>query len=838
MLNMGRKILITLILFKLGIFYHLIDVENVLLLAVVTGLFIFLGYFTMKMWGVKDRYFFAFYIIMTIIMYADVLHFRFFGELLSISSIKIGGLALDSKKAILDLFDFRDVLLFLDIFLMGYYGCINSEVCINKRAFTKVKYLVTLFYVILISFIVFPKNLNFSKLIKNQEFFNNHFMAEKATKRKEVALEKLFVDKQYKTNRYKAAAAGRNVMYLQLESFQDFVIGKKYLGQEITPNLNKLIEKDTIYFKNFYQQNGKGNTADSEFVAQNSLYTNIKYPTYMKYKDNYFRGIGNILKENGYGTIAFHGNEADFWGREEAYKSMGIDEFISEIDFLSTEKIGMGISDGAMFSEAIDVLDEMNKPFYSLITTLTTHIPYEMPREKVDFKLTKDDEGTEFGRYLESMNYLDKEIGKFMDNLKKEKMYDNTMFVIYGDHFGLRASNKENKKRISKMIGREYTTLEMMNIPLIIHIPNSKIVDKPKIVGGHMDILPTVLNLLGLKIENHMFGTDLLNSTEGFVATQTQMIKGSFIKDDVVFEMSRDGIFGNSDVYNRVTKEKYKPEDYIEDYNKGLNLIHNSNYILENDILRQVYEGNKNIDEIQIETKEINRPELIAHAGGRYKGLTYTNSKEAIQNSYDSGVKYIEVDITMTKDNVPVLLHSWDGLVSKLFGVLPKKYTVEEFKNFEMANGMTQMTVDDLMAWLKEHEDAYVITDVKGDNHEILKYISDNYMDMLDRVIPQIYSRSNYSSVEYLGYKHIILTLYRSDYDINELMMFAKRNELFAIVSTMDRLATEDVLKLKRVYVPVYFHTINSEMLYENLKEQWKMQGIYTDDIGINEISE
>src|SRR5699024_9580423 len=68
-------------------------------------------------------------------------------------------------------------------------------------------------------------------------------------------------------------AEGRNVIFINAESIQDFVIGNEVNGQEITPFLNSLVDdEDTYYFENFYEQTGQGNTSDSEFLIENSLY--------------------------------------------------------------------------------------------------------------------------------------------------------------------------------------------------------------------------------------------------------------------------------------------------------------------------------------------------------------------------------------------------------------------------------------------------------------------------------------------------------------------------------------------------------------------------------------
>ena len=112
---------------------------------------------------------------------------------------------------------------------------------------------------------------------------------------------------------------GKNLIVIQLEAFQDFVINAEYNGQEITPNLNKLIDSDSIYFDNYFSNTGKGNTADAEFTSLNSIYPLINGEIYRLYEENTFNGLPWLLREQGYRAFAVHGFEGEFWNRESAY---------------------------------------------------------------------------------------------------------------------------------------------------------------------------------------------------------------------------------------------------------------------------------------------------------------------------------------------------------------------------------------------------------------------------------------------------------------------------------------------------------------------------------------
>jgi len=174
----------------------------------------------------------------------------------------------------------------------------------------------------------------------------------------------LVTDLSEKVKSLDSIAKGKNVIVIQLEAFQNFVIQAEYNGQELTPNLNELIGEDSIYFDNYYSVIGKGNTADAEFATLNSLYPVIDGESYRLYTDNTYNGLPWKLKEQGYETYAFHGNEAAFWNRQEAYPYQGIDHFYSIENMDNTDIVGLGISDSSMFQQMVDILAEEQGNFF------------------------------------------------------------------------------------------------------------------------------------------------------------------------------------------------------------------------------------------------------------------------------------------------------------------------------------------------------------------------------------------------------------------------------------------------------------------------------------------
>ena len=396
---------------------------------------------------------------------------------------------------------------------------------------------------------------------------------------------------------YFGIAKSRNLIVIQIESFMNFLINAKYEGQELTPNLNKLIKDHTIYFDNYYQEVSAGNTSDSEFATNNSIYGTINSYTYSIYEDNYFNGLPWLLKAEGYNTNVFHAYNKDFWNREAAYPALGFDKFYSKKYFVNKEKIGMGLSDEEMFKQSLDIMEKQKQPFYDFFITLSNHYPYIMPYDKFDIKLKKHDDNTTFGYYLNSAHYTDYCIGKFIEDLKERGLYDNSIIAMYGDHTGLTKADLIIKRSMDRYLGKEYDYDVMLNIPLLIHIPNTKedVTQRISVTGGNLDFMPAVAALMGIdKLNTFYLGHNLLYVKKNLVSNQYYMPKGSFIYGDIVYEMAKDGVFEHGRAYNKKTLKKVELEDCFKYYKKSIAILNASEQVLLKDKLRNKYPHNKN----------------------------------------------------------------------------------------------------------------------------------------------------------------------------------------------------------------------------------------------------
>lgn len=140
------------------------------------------------------------------------------------------------------------------------------------------------------------------------------------------------------------------------------MVNKTYNGEEITPFLNSLVKsKGSIYFDNYFELLGFGNTSDAEFVSMTSVYPTLDGQAYSVYKDKKTYGLPKIAKKMGYETIAMHGNTGKYYDREEIYKGFDFDKIYLGESYDQTDQVMMGLSDKSFFNQSFEFLKEADK---------------------------------------------------------------------------------------------------------------------------------------------------------------------------------------------------------------------------------------------------------------------------------------------------------------------------------------------------------------------------------------------------------------------------------------------------------------------------------------------
>ena len=290
------------------------------------------------------------------------------------------------------------------------------------------------------------------------------------------------------------AASKANVIVIQLESFQYFLIGLEVDGQEVTPFLNAL-RRESLY-GDALDQTTSGSSSDAMFVMLNSLQPPSGGPFCFLFPTISTRALPRILKERGWDTLHVMSYDGAFWN----FRIMG-DHFGFERQFFSQdlaapvqgELVGWGLSDVALFERLIALLKIRQEPYFCYVTTTMMHHPFvELQHHQKLLKLPPKLEKTMAGRYLQLARYRDQALQLFVRRLKEEGLWNKTILVLCGDHR-------------SRLPEREYQRLDVPKldpvrnrVPLLIHVPDGKVRGQMAGAPGQMDVAPTLLHLLGI----------------------------------------------------------------------------------------------------------------------------------------------------------------------------------------------------------------------------------------------------------------------------------------------------------------------------------------------------
>ncbi|MDQ0508851.1 Lipoteichoic acid synthase [Aedoeadaptatus ivorii] len=635
-------------------------------------------------------------------------------------------------------------------------------------------------------------------------------------------------------NAYTGIGSGKNLLVIQVESLQNDVIGKRYKGQEITPHLNALIrDRGSLYFTDYMQMLGLGNSSDAEFVSLFSLYPNNRKGAYSLYADKDLYGLIDMAKNRGYDTFAMHGYRGDFYHRDAVYPKLGFDEIDLGESYAQDDKMGMGLSDGSFFRQSAEKLIQRRgadaDPFFGFMITLSSHTPFYCPDKYKALEIDPSIEGHILGNYLNAIHYTDEALGQFLDELDRAGILENTVVALYGDHFAMTKNDPEQTADMTAFNGRPYDYDDMMNIPLIVHVPGADIRETVKTTGSQLDFLPTIANIMGWNDEIAvLFGRDLLEpqTEEHRVLQQTYMLKGSYLSQAELFEITRDGHFANSRYIDRTNRKPLAVKTAAEKSDAAKETIDLSNALCETDRIgemrRAAMEGTERLDAAL----------TVMHAGGTIDGMRYTNFKETLDKEYAAGKRYFEIDLSETTDDRLVCIHSWDGYTQKFFGYGGSEETPvsrAEFLALKERHGYTQMDLSMLLDWFRAHKDAYLITDIKTDNvRHLVRDFADVEPALKARILPQIYAQSEYAPVRQAGFEKILYTLYLSGDTPQEVAAFYDAARPYAITVSEQKAEAGYADVLRRAQIPYYVHTVNDA----DAAKAWIKKGaigVYTD---------
>ncbi|MBO0454651.1 LTA synthase family protein [Candidatus Enterococcus murrayae] len=414
-------------------------------------------------------------------------------------------------------------------------------------------------------------------------------------------------------------AKDKNIIYVHLESAHQFLIDYKVKDKndeehEVMPFVNSLYHNNSSFsFDNFYHQVGAGKTSDAETLLENSLFGLNQGALFSQLGGkNTFNAAPALLDQKlGYTTAAFHGNAGNFWNRNETYKKFGYQHFFDSSYYKINDgnSFQYGLHDKPFFQQSVKYMEHLQQPFYAKFLAVSNHYPFsELPDTELGFPNVDTGDSTIDG-YFATANYTDTAIKEFFDYLKASGLYENSMIVLYGDHYGISDSRiKKTKELFGKEDWTTFDTMQAQKVPLIIHIPGQDKGTVNHTYGGQVDLLPTLLNMIGYDSENLMLlGNDLLSSNrEQLVAFRN----GNFV--------SKDYSYHKGDVYDNQTGE----------------LLNFS----QPEVFEEAKEVKKKVDEQLAISDQINNGDLLRfyHHSGlnpvKTEQISYKNSLDTLLN--------------------------------------------------------------------------------------------------------------------------------------------------------------------------------------------------------------
>ncbi|MCM3206804.1 LTA synthase family protein [Paenibacillus illinoisensis] len=509
-----------------------------------------------RMWA-----YLALNLVLSGIFFAAIMYYKYYGVIVNYHALAQVNQVTSVKSSMFSLLDPYYLFIFADILIIGgilirrriKLGITErpGKIPLDRRSTRRVASVILMISLVICMLNIYPNRASMSEITQAEQMGILGYEAytiladrpEKPVPMNEIDQDR--IDQIKQTTALESivdsgAAKGRNVIILQLESFQNFLIGLKVDGQEVTPHLNQLAQ-ESLYFPNFYQQVGQGNTSDAEFVVNTSFYTPPNGAASTVYADKALPSLPKLLSSNGYQTATFHSNDVRFWNRDQLYQALGFDQYY-DIDYFGTsDSIAFSASDEVLYSKTLDKLEEMQaegSPFYAQIISMSAHHPYHLPERKVSLTLPERYADTLPGDYLVSQHYADQAVGQFIDGLKQRGLWENSLLVVYGDHLGLPiySLDKDDKELMKEIYGREYTSADMINIPLIMTAPGVTPAEQLDQIGGQVDILPTIAGLTGASLQDQLhFGQDLLQESGNLLPERYYLPTGSVLNDASLF---------------------------------------------------------------------------------------------------------------------------------------------------------------------------------------------------------------------------------------------------------------------------------------------------------------
>lgn len=326
-----------------------------------------------------------------------------------------------------------------------------------------------------------------------------------------------FLDNIYKEdtprseNHYTGIFEGKNVIFLQLEGLDNWL-----LNETDTPTMYKMLKNSINFTQHYSYYNGGGSTFNSELAVNTGFITPISYTkNAYSFNRNYFpNSLPNVLKKKGYSVNAFHMNNGEYYMRNTNYANWGYDNYYSLMDSKLYLDASYQLDRELILNEDFyDKIFNQKTPFMHYIITYTPHTPFSLD-SKVGKLLAKksEEDGVELSNLTEEevarlyASETDYMVELLLKGLEDNGLIDDTIIVAYADHYLYTLNDKTILDKY-----KETSDNRINRTPFFIWSKGMKGVKATK-VNSQLDILPTVLNMLGEEYNKEDYiGTDVMD---------------------------------------------------------------------------------------------------------------------------------------------------------------------------------------------------------------------------------------------------------------------------------------------------------------------------------------
>ena len=468
----------------------------------------------------------------TAVLFADLIHLRFFGDLGSMAALQSVGQVGRVGASVLSLVRADDVWFWSDLLAAGVMASVVARS--SRPTWSRARILaggVALAGLLCgVGFASFDRATSVRQVFQSTLLarqigvVNLHLVDVGATLMRDAARSRLtdadvaeivgfFADRRTEragTGPHFGAMHGRNLVMIQVESLQAFVVGLRISGREVTPTLNSLTKR-SFTFTNVTDQTEEGRSSDSELATQVSLLPPDRGAAAFLYADNHYTGLAAVLAERGYTTLSAVPFDGAFWNRRVTHPAYGYRRSLFAGDFEPGRTVGWGLSDRDFLAQAARRLSALTSPWCAYLLTLSLHHPFEGFPDSLKQLDVGDWEGTPVGNYLHTMHHFDQALAGFLADLERLGLADDTVIVLWGDHDAGFEWREEN----AAVMGATHDSAGWylsQRVPLVIHAPGlAAPTGGSTVPAGHVDVAPTVLGLLGVDAAAYPFiGRNLL----------------------------------------------------------------------------------------------------------------------------------------------------------------------------------------------------------------------------------------------------------------------------------------------------------------------------------------